>query len=252
MNIVLLLDWQRFNISSQVSSANARMGEMTKMLGLGDMMVFNIASMGAGELMTRFAWIKKGEEESPEQRKTSGAVLDTIRRFHWRVKTEFQNHQVVRTNHETREMIIGLRKGGHGLKVVWDGAAEGIARDLIDARALDYFEEQIGPELDYRQAEELQTLDGRLGQAINDPSKTLIVADSGEMVERAKKAHVRAVVGYVPSAQQFDEKGRQLKELTGAGADFAVIGGSTVGCIPGRLETRSIMNKIIAGAPFIH
>ncbi|MDD3021841.1 MAG: hypothetical protein PHX61_12810 [Alphaproteobacteria bacterium] len=253
MRVVLLLDWSRVNIAQQVSKANHRMDEMTREVGLAKKVVFNLASLGAGEWMTDMAWLPN--EEPDEQKKLNQSKLDMLRRFHWRVKQQFEDDIKVRENRETREMVSGLKQRGHTLTIVWPAPDEILDTvvKLKDARALDFFEQQLNDVIDGRAVGHHEgALDRRLGMAITNPRETIIVSDFPEGVESAKKLRECAVVGYVPSNQDFDQKGLQLKALASAGADYALIGGYTVSAVPDMLARKQIMKKIMAGVSGPH
>ena len=248
MKIILLLDWARVNIVQQVSKANERMAEMSREVGLSQKVVFNLASLGAGEWMTGMAWLP--DRESEEQKKLNQTKMDMLRRFHWRVKQEFESDMTVRENRETREMVSGLKTRGHSISVVCpdpEGISDTVEK-LENARALEFFEQQLNDAIDGRGVGPFEgVLERRLGMAMTNPRDTIIVSDFPEGVESAKKLHACTVIGYIPSNQQFDQKGLHLKALTSAGADYALIGGYTVSAVPDMMERKRMMTKIMAG-----
>lgn len=247
MNIILLLDWSRINIDRQVARANHRMAEMTSVVGFSNKVVFNFASLGIGEWMTDVPWNRR--PKSKDDQNSDLMKLDALRRFHWRVKNEFEKDMTVKANRETREMLVTMKTRGHNLSLVWKEEIDKAISHLVNARSLEYFEIQLNDVLEGKPSAQREgPLTKRIGLAVTDPKSTLVVSDFPEGVEAGKKLKDCVVVGYVPSNQDFDDKGRQLKDLTLAGADYAVIGGYTVSTVPDVLDRKRIMKKMLTRA----
>jgi beta-phosphoglucomutase-like phosphatase (HAD superfamily) len=132
-------------------------------------------------------------------------------------------------------MLKTLRKGGHILAAVWADTTSKLEKSLKDTRVRDYFEDDIFgyDRRDLARSGDLsyvglyRTVTRQEGVA---PADTLVVADDPVGIEEATYIKPRAVIGYVPTAD--DHQSRKLKELEAAGANYAVTSANDVAVMP--------------------
>lgn len=241
MLIVFNLALERLDIDKQVSNANARMANLVSQLGLGNTLYYNLASMGAGELRISFPW--QNNEDIPER------TFSFLRRMHWRAKRGFLKDHNARLSFETREMLLNLKKK-HTLVAVWTGSSHEAQERLKQTRFLDFFGDNV---VDYGDAPENygdKTSVGLYREAFRrmrtSPCDTIIVSDTPQGVEEARIVKPLAVVGYVASSQELDEKGHQYRALEQAGADHIVIGGASVCALPDYIYGKRQLSSTLA------
>ncbi|MFA7277212.1 MAG: hypothetical protein WC043_10485 [Pseudobdellovibrionaceae bacterium] len=237
MLAIFNLDWDRFSISQQVIEANQFMEELARDVGLSERIIFNCASMGVGEYILPFA-----KEEKPED--IPSDKLNYLRWHHHHVRQAMQEDRDYRLNHETREMLVSMRRAGHTLIAVFTGATKELEEGLKEARCLDVFEDNVvgydrlaNPRSHDLTCMGLYHQAGALGRI--PLCESIIVADQPQGVEEAKYVKPQAVVGYVSSAEEETKKEAHIKDMEGAGADYTLIGGYTVACLPFLFEARA-------------
>ncbi len=239
MLAIFNLDWNRFSISEQVAEASIFMADLARDVGLGNRVMFNCASMGTGEHVLPFAEGELAEDVSSD-------ALNYLRWQHHHVREALKQDPDYRLNFETREMLSFMRKAGHVLVAVFTGATRDLEKGLEQARCRDVFEDHV---IGYdrltakrRWSEDL-TSAGLYRQAGNIGRHplydALIVADHPEGVEDARAVKPQAVVGYINSSETDANKDRHIKDLESAGADYTLIGGHAVACLPFLFEARS-------------
>lgn len=235
MLMVFNLDWKRFSIAPQMAEANAFMQEMALSLDISERIIFNCASMGAGE------WILKkreGQEDIPSD------TLNYVRWHHHKVVEAVRSDAQYRINFETREMLQSLRRAGHGLVAVFTGATNVLEDILRGARCRDIFADNV---VGYDRLHDSRRTDltgvGLYREACRragtEPAKTVIVSDDPDGVVDAKPILPQATVGYVASAESDPEKDAHIKALEGVSPDYTLIGGASVACLPFLFEARA-------------
>ncbi len=158
MLVVFHLGWDRFDIDQKVSVANRKINGIAQDKQAGNMMIFNLASLGAGEIIIdRKERIQKSREKDPEfdsklaERGVSDVsyerpperTIDYIRRRHWRIARDLDHDNQFKAYRDAAEMLSALRTRGHQLAAVFTGASKEAEQGLKRARALDYFEEHV-------------------------------------------------------------------------------------------------------------
>ncbi|MDY0029844.1 MAG: hypothetical protein RBR86_07875 [Pseudobdellovibrionaceae bacterium] len=239
MLAIFNLDWKRFSISKQVAEAGNFMSRLTRDVGVGDRVIFNCASMGTGEYVLPFADGERAEDVSSD-------ALNYLRWQHHHVREALKQDQDYRLNFETREMLSSMRKSGHVLVAVFTGATHDLEKGLEEARCRDVFEDHV---IGYdrltarrRWSEDLTSagLYRQAGHVGRLPLyEALIVADHPEGVEDACAVRPQAVVGYIGMAEEDAYKDAHIKDLESAGADYTLIGGHAVACLPYLFQARS-------------
>lgn len=228
MLMIFNLNWPRISISEQVIAANSGMRRLAEAVGLSNNVIYDCASMGAGEKVLPFS--------NPQQT----ATLDKLNYLRWHhqiARKELDADPIFRLNHETREMIDTLKSWGHSLAAVWAGATEELETSLEGARCRDAFGDAV---FGYDRLPQFQARDftsmhlcreaARYSQAGMDDA--IVVADTPKGVQEGAFVRPLAVVGYVSSAESEERRAQQTAELEGAGANYTLIGGNSVATLP--------------------
>lgn len=232
MLFVLNLDWARFGISEQVVEANRYMEELAANLQVDTKIIFNCASIHAGEHLLPFAEGALGRNEMPKD-----DTLDYLRWHHQKVRETMWGDIRFRANRDLTEMLDVLKRQGHQLVAVWEAATRDLDKTLRASRVREYFDDNI-------HGYESRPLGGLRGAAFNtlynsvvraqkaDYDETLIVADNTDVIQHSTFLPTGAVVGYLDPYVPSQEKDVRLKEMEAAGAHFAVVGGHYVTALP--------------------
>jgi hypothetical protein len=240
------MDWARFDIGQQVEEGNKYLTEMTKVLGVLERIIFNCASMGAGE------WVlgsKKGSQDVPQD------TLNYLRWHHHKVLESIRSSNQFQANRDFSEMLQTLRANGHVLAAVATTKTDNIDVALKKTRTHDWFDGHVYG-YDRRPDRLLGnvTLSALFATAVDaldtDYEESLVVADNPEAIIDACPLQTRAIVGYIDPYIEEMEMDRRHKEMVDAGAHFMAVGGHTVTALPyfisGQAEqvTRAQLKKI--------
>lgn len=236
MLFVLSLDWHRFSISEQMIEANKFMSGMTEKLGVSPRIIFNFASLGAGEKLLPFASQNNAMPEDD--------TLDYLRWHHHQIVGILRQDEPFKANRDLSEMLKILKGEGHQLAAVFPSRTCQLEELLERARTRDYFEDKVYG-YDRRSDDLLAnfTLASLYTTAINgadtDFSDSLVVADTPEAICDAVPIHPLAVVGYIDPYVSWDKQGVRLKEMEQAGAHYTAVGGHNVTALPWYLSGRA-------------
>ncbi len=252
MLIVFNLDWQRFNIDRQVSAANRKINALAEEKKAGHFIIFNLASLGAGErIIDRVA---RQHDQTPvaEAGRPDPRAIDYLRRRHWRIARDLQKDNNFKAYRDAAEMLAGLKSRGHRLAAVFTGASAVAEQALKWARALDYFEDRVYGYDSLKSRRDDLTSKGIYLQALKEnktaPADSIIVADSPEAIEESVVLKPMAVAGYLDPYLKDTEIDRRLAEMRQAGAGYAVVGGHSVSSLPdylwGRRRLQSTLDVI--------
>jgi beta-phosphoglucomutase-like phosphatase (HAD superfamily) len=237
MNIlfVLSLDWPRFSISQQVSYANRSMQEKVCEAGLSKNIIFNCASLGAGERILPF----RGNETD-----ITPDILDELRYEHHKIVENLRSEVHFQANRDMLEMLSNLRASGHQLAAVATSDTGKLEKLLEDTRARDFFDDSVyGYDRVSEHLKNDYTLASLFITAVMnghvDFKETLVVADMPETIEDAVPIQPLAVVGYVDPYVPWNEQSVRIKEMEAAGANYTAVGGHTVINIPWHITGRA-------------
>jgi beta-phosphoglucomutase-like phosphatase (HAD superfamily) len=232
MLIVFNLIWDKFNVDALFGAATRRMNALAVEKGVGHHIIFNMASLGAGERlvgMPRFA----GQE--PPAR-----VMDYLRRRHARILRDLNKSETVKAYRDAAEMLDTLKKSGHRLAAVHDGPTDEAESHLKKARMLDYFGDAVigRDRVTARSRMDVALYLEAMRQCAAIPKDSVVVADRPKAVSAAAPLRPRAVAAYLPPYLEEDKITSRLKEMAHAGASYAFCGGYNIAALP-VLLTRS-------------
>lgn len=222
------MDWARFDIRERVVEGNQYLERMTKELGVDNRLMFNCASMGAGE------WVlgtKRGNEPIPED------TLNYLRWHHHQVLEAIRASNEFQANRDFSEMLLTLRSNGHTLAAVGTTKTDAIDEALRRTRTREWFDGHV---FGYdRRPDRLLgnvTLAALFATAVDaldtDYEEALVVADNADAIADALPLQPRAVVGYVDPYIEDRDIDSRLREMVDAGAHFTAVGGHTVTALP--------------------
>jgi beta-phosphoglucomutase-like phosphatase (HAD superfamily) len=236
MLFVLSLEWQRFSISEQVVVANRFMSDLTDQLGVSKKVIFNCASMGAGERLLPFAQEKNVMPEDDS--------LDYIRWHHAKVLETLRADNTFMANRDFLEMLLTLRSHGHQLAAVLPSKTSALESLLEEAHARDFFEDAVyGYDRRNDDVSGNLTLAALYATAIKladaNYEDSLVVADNPTAIQDALPIHPKAVVGYLDPYIEWDVQSQRLKEMQMAGAHYTAVGGHTVTNLPWYISGRA-------------
>ena len=253
MLMIFNLGWERFSIGPAVAEANGFMEDMAKAVGVSERVIFNCASLGAGEWVLGRGGKKK--EDIPKD------TLDYLRWHHHRVLQSLYANDQFRLNREASEMFRTLHRSGHRLMAVFTGPTQVLEDGLKDFRCLEAFGDDV---IGYDRLSGNRSYDTTYvglyreacTRARTEPQETMIVADNPEGVEEGRRIKPQAVVGYVCSAERDSNKDAQIKVLEQARPDYTLIGGASVASLPflfaaraqqraERVDWMNFMNKVL-------
>lgn len=242
MLFVFNLDWKRFSISDVVVEANNYLEKLCKELDAAEKVIFNCASLGAGE------WVL-GNKKDKETGLTKGNGLspDTLNYLRWhhhQVNRVIRNSVPFVANRDMTEMLKALKTQGHELAVVGTTRTENIEDDLIATRTRHYFDGNVyGYDKVLPRLRGNFTLAALFATAIDEGDsnyeEALVVADTPTAIQDASPLGTRAVVGYLDPYVDWDEQTIRLKEMDDAGANYTAVGGHTVSVLPIFLACRA-------------
>lgn len=235
--MIFNLDWKRFDIESQVSAANARMAELTEKANLTNYMIFNLASVHAGEWITSF---------DPDVGNVSNRTVNFLRRMHYRVKRSLDKDKSYRANRDALEMLDKLKSRGHNLSAVWSEETKTLEESLKRSRSLDYFGDEVlgGDSVSAQRGVSMKEMyHAAIARQKASPHDVIIVADNPWGISEAKAIQPFAVFGYVNLGQKWNAIAHHMKELEKAGADFAIAGGHTVSIMPDLLLHERLLHS---------
>ena len=236
MLVVLSLEWQRFSIAPLVEEANNFLQSLTKNLGVSRKVVFNCASLGAGERLLPFA---EANNAMPQD-----DTLDYLRWQHHQVVEALRDDTHFQANRDLLEMLQALKKQGHNLAAVLPSRTDKLEGLLELTRARDFFEDEVfGYDRLPNDLRGNYTLAALYTAAINHQATefedSLVVADDPVAIQDAKPIQPLAVIGYLDAYTPEAEQARRLNEMNEAGADYTAVGGYNVAAIPDHLKRRS-------------
>ena len=232
MLFVLNLDWVRFGISEQVVEANRYMEELAANLQVDTKVIFNCASIHAGEHLLPFGEGALGKNDMPKD-----DTLDYLRWHHQKVREAMWGDIRFRANRDVTEMLDRLKNQGHQLVAIWESSTQALDKTLRQSRVRHYFDENIygyAPNSSgFLSNKKLSSLFDSVVKSKNmDYDETLIVADSPEVIQDATFLPTGAIVGYLDPYVSSKEQDIRLREMRGAGAHFTVVGGHYVTALP--------------------
>lgn len=235
MLILFNLDWKQFSIADVVVEGNNYLEQLTHTLGVSERVIFNCASLGAGE------WVlgnKKDKETGlsrhPEIEKDT---LNYLRWHHFQVNKALKQSRPYVANRDMTEMLKLLKSAGHELAVVGATRTDNIDSALKETRARHYFDTNIfgydrcadGIRGNFTMAALYATAIVERDVSYED---TLVVSDDPEAIHDAVPLEPRAVVGYLDPYVPWAEQTIRLKEMSEAGADYALVGAHSVSALP--------------------
>lgn len=228
MLFIFNMDWARFDIAKQVEEGNKHLIEMTKAMGVQERIIFNCASMGAGE------WIlgsKKNSDDIPQD------ILNSLRLHHHKILESIRKSIEFQANRDFSEMLQTLRANGHVLAAVATTKTDKIDAALKKTRTHDWFDGHVyGYDRRPNRLLGNVTLSALFATAVDeldtDYEEALVVADNPEAIIDACPLQTRAVVGYIDPYIEEREIDRRHKEMVDAGAHFMAVGGHTVTALP--------------------
>lgn len=232
MLFIMNLDWSHFAISEAVVEANNYLHALAAELHVDKKVLFNCASIKAGENLLPFAEGELGKNEMPKD-----GTLDYLRWHHQKVREALWQDVKFRSNRDVTEMISSLKNDGHQVAAVYESATCHLEEHLCKTRLREYFGNNVyGYDRRPKRLLGNVTLASLFSTAVEDQDanyeETLVVADSPEAIEDATPLQTRAVVGYLDPHVPWDEQTQRLKEMDGAGAHFTVVGGHYVAALP--------------------
>ncbi len=239
MLFIMNLDWSHFAISEQVVEANNYLHTLAADLQVENKVIFNCASIKAGEKILPFGEGELGKNEMPKD-----GTLDYLRWHHQKVREALWNDIKFRSNRDVTEMVSNLKKSGHQIAAVHESTTCHLEEQLRETRLRDYFGDNVyGYDRRPRNLLGNFTLAALFATAVDaqdeNYEETLVIADSPEAIEDAAPLQTRAIVGYLDPYVPGDEQTRRLKEMDGAGANYTVVGGHYVTAIPFIIKGRS-------------
>lgn len=250
MLVVFHLGWERFDIDQKVSAANRKINDIARDKQADHMMIFNLASLGAGEIIIdRKERLEKsggdgdiytGQASSYER--PPERIIDYIRRRHWRIARDLGHDNQFKAYRDVAEMLAALRKRGHQLAAVFTGASKDAELGLKRARALDYFEEHVYGYDSLKTGTNDLTARGVYLHAMKmqktAPADSIIVADSAEAIEDGVSLKPMALAGYLDPYLDNAQIDQKLAEMRQAGAAYAIVGGHGISSLPDVLASR--------------
>lgn len=138
MLVVFHLGWDRFNIDQKVAAANRKISGIARDKQADHLMIFNLASLGAGEIIIdrqeRIENARKSDPDFDSKLKALGVddvsyerpparAIDYIRRRHWRIARDLGHDNQFKAYRDAAEMLLTLRTRGHQLAAVFTGAS---------------------------------------------------------------------------------------------------------------------------------
>lgn len=230
MLFMFSLEWEKFSIANVVVEANHYLEELSNDLGLSDRVIFNCASLGAGEWIT-------GNKKKSALPPIPSETLDYLRWHHRQVKEAIRLSTPFIANRDMTEMLKNLKGNGHELAVISATRTEKIEDALIETRTRDYFGVNVfGYDKLPSHLRGDFTLAALYKTAINsldaDIEESFVVADTPEAIQDAVPLDARAIVGYLNPYVPEKEQALRLKEMEQAGADYTTVGGNTVSVLP--------------------
>lgn len=260
MLVVFHLGWDRFNIDQKVAAANRKISGIARDKQADHLMIFNLASLGAGEIIIdrqeRIENARKSDPDFDSKLKALGVddvsyerpparAIDYIRRRHWRIARDLGHDNQFKAYRDAAEMLLTLRTRGHQLAAVFTGASKDAQLGLKRARALDYFEDHVYGYSDlttrgvYLHAMKMQK---------TAPADSIIVADSAEGIEDGASLKPMALEGYLDPYLDNAAIDLKLAEMRQAGAAYAVVGGHGISSLPdflfGRRQLKSTIDTV--------
>lgn len=264
MLVVFHLGWDRFDIDQKVGAANRKINAIARDKQAGNMMIFNLASLGAGEfIIDRKERHEKSRRQSPgfdaasedaatdneSRERPPERVIDYIRRRHWRIARDLGHDNQFKAYRDAAEMLSALRTRGHQLAAVFTGASKEAEQGLKRARALDYFEEHVYGYDSLKSGNSDLTARGVYLHAMKmqktAPADSIIVADSAEGIEDGVSLRPMALAGYLDPYLDNAVIDLKLAEMRQAGAAYAVVGGHGISSLPDLLSSRRQLKSTI-------
>lgn len=241
MLVVFHLGWDRFNIDEKVSAATRKVNGIAKDKQAGNFMIFNLASLGAGEIIIdrkeRLENARKSDPDFDAKLAEKGVVdkdvnyqrphtrtVDYIRRRHHRIARDLGHDEQFKAYRDATEMLTALRSRGHQLAAVFTGVSKEAQQGLKLARALDYFEDHVyGSDSLQSRREGTITLGGLLGTKLIPDlelrASTEAMLTSSNLYRHAMKMQKTAPIDsiIVADTPEAVEAGVTLKPMAVAG-----------------------------------
>lgn len=267
MLVVFHLGWDRFDIDQKVAAANRKISDIARDKQAAHMMIFNLASLGAGEIIIdrqeRIENARKNDPDFDSKLKALGVddvsyerpparAIDYIRRRHWRIARDLGHDNQFKAYRDAAEMLLTLRTRGHQLAAVFTGASKDAQLGLKRARALDYFEDHVYGYDSLKSGNHDLTARGVYLHAMKmqktAPADSIIVADSAEGIEDGVSLKPMALAGYLDPYLDNAAIDLKLAEMRQAGAAYAVVGGHAISSLPdflfGRRQLKSTIDTV--------
>jgi len=236
MLFVFNLDWKRFSIGNLVVEGNSYLEQLSENLKVSERVIFNCASMGAGEFL--LGATNKQNDDIPSE------TLNYMRWHHLKVLESIRESIPFVANRDVTKMLQTLKNGGHSLAVVGTSRTDNLEETLKDTRTREWFGTNVfGYDRLLDRLKGSFTLAALYSTAIDtidiDYEEALIVSDDATAIQDAVPIQARAVVGYLDPYVDWDEQTIRLKEMKMAGANYMAVGGHTVTNLPWYITGRS-------------
>ena len=257
MLVVFNLGWERFDIDRKVSAGNHRLHNVVAEKNAGHFIIFNLASLGAGERIidrkerrenarqkdpdfdTKVAAMRLVPEEKDrpmEEGVPNQKTIDFLRHYHAQVASPLRSDEKFKAYRDAAEMLAKLKAHGHDLAVAFTGASKEAEQKLKLARTLDYFGDKVygrdSLEHDKDDLTSRAIYRHAMWKSRAEPDESIIVSDSADGICDGKAVRPLALIGYVDPYLAEDEIDIRIREMREAGAHFAVVGGNHVSSIP--------------------
>jgi len=255
-----------------VSAANQMLSGIAKSKKIDHFVIFNAASLSAGEtIINSPERLKRAREADPDfdqkalekglskedldQLSTAPdeRTMDYIRRRHWRIVRDLSRSDDFKAYRDSAEMLANLKRQQHQLAVVHTGPTRDLEQDLKRSRALDYFEDAVFGYDRLPKTESDLTYCGLYKEVMRNqktaPQDSIIITDTPEGVEDAQPVRPRVIAAYLTLHKDKTRVTDRLKEMSEAGADYAFSAGYHVANLPenlfGRRALTSTMDKVL-------
>lgn len=257
MLVVFNLGWERFDIDSKVSLGNQRLNGVAAEKKAGHFIIFNLASLGAGERIidrkerrenarkkdpdfdrkiAAMRLVPKEKDRPMEEGAPDQKTVDFLRHYHAQIAKPLHRDENFKAYRDAAEMLARLKARGHDLAVAFTGASKEVEQKLKLARTLDYFGDKVyghdSLEMDKHDLTSCAVYRHAMWKSRAEPNESIIVSDSADGICEGKAVKPLALIGYVDPYLAEDAIDVRIREMREAGAHFAVVGGNYVSTIP--------------------
>lgn len=234
MLVVFNLNWKSYDIHERVNQASRRLDAICRAMGANNCVRFDLASLGAGELI-----FSKGAE-----RIVPTETLDFLRHQHAEERGNLEKMSTFRLFKNTAETLKKLCGQGHKLAVAFEGSTEDCDKALKDAHLRDFFETSVyGSDVTNGFGTKLYT--HAMQQNGAAPHETLMVEEFPDCA-RASRRTGASVAGYISLENCPEEEfhARQI-EMKRAGVTHFVTTPHDIANLPDRMAMReNIYSKL--------